>query len=93
MILTLDRRAGQIDGGGVVVRTDPEGSVLRPWCLSAMAQGWDLEGMVLEMWDRGADARTMPLLCLMVPNAAALVQPSVDRARAAANRAAQRGKR
>lgn len=87
MILVLDRAGGQISGGGTIARSDPSGSVLRAWCLSAMADGWGLDGMPLEVWDCGADARTTPLLCLTVANAAALVQPSVDQAKAAVRRA------
>lgn len=88
MILILDRRGGTIGGGGVYVPVDASGEVLRPWCLAAMANGYDLAGMDLFMWDRGADARTDPLLCVTVRNAAALVTP-----RPPENRSQRRGRK
>lgn len=86
MIVCLDRRGGTMAGGGVVVRVDPSGDVLRLWCRAAMAQGYDLDGMPLEMWDTGAVIgevrRKHGMLCMTISNAAALVQPSVDKAAA-----------
>lgn len=77
MILTLDRQAGTIGGGGIVVRVDPTGSVLPPWCRAALDGGYDLVGMPLELWDTGADARSVPMLCLTATDAAKILAPDV----------------
>jgi hypothetical protein len=74
MILVLDRKAGTIGGGGVCIRVDTTGEVLKPWCRAALDQGYDLDGMHLEMWDRGADARTEPMMCVTVENAAGMLR-------------------
>lgn len=90
MKLSLDRATGWITGGGVYARVDLGDHELKQWCKAALTAGYDLDGMVLEMWDRGwtgPKPRPEPMLCLTCPNAAALLSPSVDRERAQKKRA------
>ncbi len=70
MILTLDRTAGTIEGGGILTEVEPTGDVWPYWCRDAQAAGIDLQGIILEMWDRGCDMgsgkRAPPMLCLTI---------------------------
>jgi hypothetical protein len=79
MILTIDRTAWTICGGGVVISAYPDGSPERYWCMAAIRQGYDLGGMRIEVWDRGCNlgryVRTTPMHILNIPDAAKFMNP------------------
>lgn len=87
MILTLDRAAATIcGGGGVVAAVNPLLMVLPVWCRAALAGGYDLAGLALEVHDTGADDRADGMLCFTHPDAfkVLLPDPKPKRERAAA---------
>lgn len=81
MIITYDRTAGMICGGGVCVPVGEDGEPLMQWCRQALVEGYELRGRTLEMWDLGASfgngrlARTEPMLCLTALDAYAFLCP------------------
>jgi len=81
MILTLDRTAGTICGGGVVAQVYLDGEPIVNWCRQALVEGYELHGRTLEMWDRGCDMganyrRDYGILCLTVQDAQRFMSPA-----------------
>lgn len=70
MILTFDRDARTITGGGITTAVDHDGDAWPYWCRDARAAGIELQGLVLEVWDRGCNLgkhlRITPLHCFTV---------------------------
>ena len=79
MILIVNGEARTICGGGVCVRTDPQGDPARDWCLAAMPAGYDVQGMQIEMFMAnyrvGQDIKPGPTLALTYRDAWLIFYP------------------
>ena len=79
MKIVFDRNTGIVSGFGISVQTQAEGSVVEPWLMAAIRNGWDFEGRSLSVWDTSARSgnkfRPNGICCMFIQDVPKFLNP------------------